>query len=129
MGPSTGLRSAGPPALLAAALAFTAGFADGQSYLSRHLFGANMTGNTVLLGIAATTGDASQALAVLVPIAAFIAGCAIATVGLGRSQSVCFGIEAAVLAAAAFCENVLLFVVAIVVAIGFATRARARSDD
>ena len=46
MGSSTVLRGAGALALLAAALAFTAGFADSQSYLSRHLFGANMTGNT-----------------------------------------------------------------------------------
>jgi len=46
MGSSTVLRGAGALALLAAALAFTAGLADSQSYLSRHLFGANMTGNT-----------------------------------------------------------------------------------
>jgi uncharacterized membrane protein YoaK (UPF0700 family) len=98
-------KTTGGPALLAAALAFTAGFADSQSYLNWHLFGANMTGNTVLFGIAATTGNLSQAITVLEPILAFIAGCGVATLFLGVSQSLCFVIEAATLIAAAFTEH------------------------
>jgi uncharacterized membrane protein YoaK (UPF0700 family) len=98
-------KTMGRPALLAAALAFTAGFADSQSYLSWHLFGANMTGNTVLLGIAVTTGNLSQATAVLEPIFAFVVGCGVAAIFLGISQSGCFTIEAAILIAAAFTEQ------------------------
>jgi uncharacterized membrane protein YoaK (UPF0700 family) len=98
-------KTSGGPALLAAALAFSAGFADSQSYLNWHLFGANMTGNTVLFGIAATTGNLSQAAAVFEPIVAFVAGCGIATIFLGTSQNVCFLIEAAILGVSAFTEQ------------------------
>jgi uncharacterized membrane protein YoaK (UPF0700 family) len=102
---AAGRGTAGAPALLAAALAFSAGFADSQSYVSWHLFGANMTGNTVLFGIAATTGDRARAIAVLAPILCFVVGCGLATILLGVSQGICFVVEALVLAAAAFSEQ------------------------
>ncbi len=100
------MRVPGPGSaeLLAAALAFVAGFSDGQSFIRRHLFGANMTGNTVLLGIALTQHDLARAAETLAPIVAFCAGCAVAFLILraGRPPAVPLVLEALTLAGAAF---------------------------
>jgi uncharacterized membrane protein YoaK (UPF0700 family) len=65
--------------VLAAALALVAGFADGIAYLRWHLFAANMTGNTVLLGLALIRGDSATILGALAPIASLVLGAAVAS--------------------------------------------------
>jgi uncharacterized membrane protein YoaK (UPF0700 family) len=84
------------------ALALVAGFVDAYGYLGWHLFGANMTGNTVMFAI--SLHNRSQgAILPLELIALFFAG-AIA----GRAITECFAshlalyVEAGLLAAAAF---------------------------
>ncbi len=87
--------------LLASALAFIAGFADGSAYIGSHLFAANMTGNTVLFGLAVAAGDLWRAIAVALPIAAFVCGAAAAQVILrSGARHFAFLLEAALLAAA-----------------------------
>ncbi len=56
-------------------LTWTAGSVDGLSYLSSHVFTANMTGNTVLTALHAIQGQRQEALRSAVALAAFIAGC------------------------------------------------------
>lgn len=56
-------------------LTFNAGILDGLSYLRAHVFTANMTGNTVLLGIHLVERDFAGAGRSLVSLAAFAAGC------------------------------------------------------
>lgn len=66
-----------PPALIA--LAIASGTADAISYLGLgHVFVANMTGNTVLLGIALASGNGGDGLRSGLSLAGFCAG-----VGLG----------------------------------------------
>lgn len=61
--------------LLAALLALGAGFVDAYGYISLgHVFVANMTGTTVLLGIAAVHGDGSLAAHYVLTVGAFAAG-------------------------------------------------------
>jgi uncharacterized membrane protein YoaK (UPF0700 family) len=59
-------------------LTWTSGTADGLSYIGAHVFTANMTGNTVLLGMYAVHGQTSQALHSLAALGAFVLGCAVA---------------------------------------------------
>src|SRR5579884_1098579 len=59
-------------------LTFNAGFLDGVSYIRTHVFTANMTGNTVLLGIHLVQHNFSDAGRSLVSLAAFAAGCIMA---------------------------------------------------
>jgi uncharacterized membrane protein YoaK (UPF0700 family) len=95
-------RLLGIAALTAAALAFVAGFVDGDAYLRWHQFAANMTGNTVLFGIASVSGDLRHALVALAPIGAFIAGCAIAQALLGSSRVIPLLVEIVCLCVASF---------------------------
>jgi len=83
--------------------ALVAGFADGDAFLRWHQFAANMTGNTVLLGIAAVNGNAAGALDSLMTIAAFIAGCAVASL-FGASRARALLVEAALVCAASFAQ-------------------------
>jgi uncharacterized membrane protein YoaK (UPF0700 family) len=53
---------------------WAAGGIDAISYLAAHVFTANMTGNTVLLGISIGQGKAGAVLRALVAMVAFIAG-------------------------------------------------------
>lgn len=62
------------PIAVVAALAFTAGFADAFAYVHSHIFAANMTGNTVLTGIAAVHLDPAHALVPLAAIGWFVLG-------------------------------------------------------
>jgi len=72
-----------PPALIA--LAFASGAADAISYLGLgHVFVANMTGNTVLLGIALATGRGADGLRAGLSLAGFCVGVAIGTLVLRR---------------------------------------------
>jgi uncharacterized membrane protein YoaK (UPF0700 family) len=56
-------------------LTWTAGTLDGLSYLSGHVFTANMTGNTVLLSLNAVQGQFGPFLHNLTSLCAFSAGC------------------------------------------------------
>jgi uncharacterized membrane protein YoaK (UPF0700 family) len=70
------------------ALACTAGYIDALSYLGLgHVFTANMTGNTVLLGIAVAQLDSQAALRAGLALAGFLAGAVIATWIVERDQS------------------------------------------
>ncbi len=59
----------------AALLTFSGGFLDGFTYVGHgHVFANAMSGNVVLLGLAAATGDWRQAFRHVLPILAFLAG-------------------------------------------------------
>lgn len=61
--------------LLAALLALGAGFVDAYGYISLgHVFVANMTGTTVLLGVAVAHGDAGLSAHYVLTVGAFAAG-------------------------------------------------------
>ena len=105
--------------IIAAALALTAGFADGTGYLRWHLFAANMTGNVVLLGIAALHADAGTIGRILVPIGSFLLGCAAATVVRDRAGTrAALGLECALLATAALLHRAPFELVTIAFAMG-----------
>lgn len=64
--------------LLAALLALGAGFVDAYGYIGLgHVFVANMTGTTVLLGVAAVHGDVSLSAHYVLTVGAFAAGAVI----------------------------------------------------
>lgn len=88
--------------IAAAALALVAGFVDAYGYLGRHLFGANMTGNTVIFAIALYK-NVERAYLPLLLIALFLAGAILGRAIMERfkSHSALYA-EAALLAAAAF---------------------------
>jgi uncharacterized membrane protein YoaK (UPF0700 family) len=99
-------RDALPASLVA--LAGVGGYVDAVTYLALgHVFTANMTGNTVLLAIAAGEGDAVRAARSLCAIAGFVAGAALAAVVLAPSRgsawprrtSAALGLESACLLA------------------------------
>lgn len=119
-----------PAAFLATGLAFIAGFADGVAYIRWHQFGANMTGNTVLFGIALARVDLQRSAETFTPIAAFCAGCAVAVIALrgGRPSAVPLTIEALVLAAAAFIDRPLQLA-AIAFAMGMQNSSLSRFAD
>jgi uncharacterized membrane protein YoaK (UPF0700 family) len=92
-----------PPAVprrrLALLLGGSAGYLDAISYLALGIFTANMTGNTVLLGIAIGQGHWLGMARALLAIAAFVAGAAGGSLllrGRRRLGSV-FGVEGACL--------------------------------
>ena len=61
------------------ALGFAAGYSDAFAYLALgRVFTANMTGNTVLLGVALAHGGGEEALRGAVALAGFVAGAALA---------------------------------------------------
>ncbi len=92
-----------PPAVprrrLVLLLGGSAGYLDAVGYLTLGLFTANMTGNTVLLGIAIGQGSWSAMARVLLAIAAFVGGAAAGALLLrGRRRlGHIFGLEAACL--------------------------------
>jgi len=63
---------------------WAAGGVDAISYLAAHVFTANMTGNTVLLGISLGQGKAGAVLRALVAMIAFIAGILLGAVLAGE---------------------------------------------
>jgi uncharacterized membrane protein YoaK (UPF0700 family) len=87
---------------VAAGLGFIAGFVDAFGFLRWHVFGANMTGNTIMFAISLPT-DARHALLPLSLIAVFIAGCGLGRAVVDRLVPVVGLVgEAALLTAAAF---------------------------
>lgn len=89
-----------------AVLLFTwaAGAVDALTYLSAHVFTANMTGNTVLLGLSIGRGSSGEATRALVALAGYIVGLALGALlpcetGSARSRRA-FLLTAAMLEAA-----------------------------
>ena len=73
--------------LLLIALAWTSGYVDVVSYLGLgHVFPANMTGNTVFLGLALAQARGSQILRSALALAGFAAGVAIASPLVDRDR-------------------------------------------
>lgn len=82
-------------------LTLVAGIADAVGYITMGgVFAANMTGNTVLAGIAAARRDWADAWHHLAPLLAFFAGALLSRLllRLGRSPRAGLALEAAVLA-------------------------------
>ena len=75
----------GREASLLLALASAAGFIDAVTYLGLgRVFTANMTGNTVLLGVAAAEGSSSDVLRALVALGGFCLGGAAGMAWMGE---------------------------------------------
>ena len=64
-----------------------AGSVDAITYLTAHVFTANMTGNAVLLGIAAGQGNAVPVLRSLIALIAFIAGVILGALAVGEGEA------------------------------------------
>jgi uncharacterized membrane protein YoaK (UPF0700 family) len=108
----------------ATVLLFTgvAGNVDAITYLTAHVFTANMTGNAVLLGIAAGQGNGKAAASSLIALAAFVAGVVLGAgiVGEGDVASASTDVRRAV-----WCETAILafFAVACLVPLPLPARA------
>jgi uncharacterized membrane protein YoaK (UPF0700 family) len=93
------------PNLQAALLTLVAGMADAVGYISLGgIFAANMTGNTVLAGIALAEGQYALAAKRFMPLIAFFAGALLARLllRLARRPAAPLLLEAALLAVAGF---------------------------
>jgi uncharacterized membrane protein YoaK (UPF0700 family) len=93
------------PTFQAALLTLVAGMADAVGYISLGgIFAANMTGNTVLAGIALAEGQYTLALKRFMPLIAFFLGALLARLLLRllRKPSAPLLLEAALLAVAGF---------------------------
>ena len=66
-------------------LTWVAGAMDALSYLSAGVFTANMTGNTVVLGLAIVGPDRSRLFSCLISLSGFAAGALIAAIVLKRT--------------------------------------------
>jgi uncharacterized membrane protein YoaK (UPF0700 family) len=74
--------------LMLVALTFSAGYLDAVSYLGLgHVFTANMTGNTVLLGIAIAGLHTARVVGSLIALAGFCTGVALGTLVLYSRRS------------------------------------------
>lgn len=96
---------AGTPSLQATLLTIVAGIADAVGYITMGgVFAANMTGNTVLAGIAAAHGRYTDAFNHLSPLVTFFIGAMLArlVVRLWQRPAIAIGLEAALLAALDF---------------------------
>lgn len=96
------LTPAAPRKRLVLLLAGAAGCLDAVGYLMLGLFTANMTGNTILLGLSVGREAWADAAHNIVALAAFVCGAGVGTVatrGVGRIARG-LGVEATVLAAA-----------------------------
>jgi uncharacterized membrane protein YoaK (UPF0700 family) len=67
-------------------LSWTGGLLDGLSYITAHVFTANMTGNLVLLGIQLGDGHLSEAGRVVFAMGCFALGCVIAGLTVPRQE-------------------------------------------
>jgi uncharacterized membrane protein YoaK (UPF0700 family) len=124
------------------ALAGAAGYVDAVGYLAfEHVFVANMTGNSVLLGIAAVEGQTDATLRSLLALAGFMAGATLGTTLTDAREAeglwpalvtVTLAIEGAVLVVVAIAWAVLphgaestlgAFVVGIAIAMGLQSAA------
>lgn len=88
-----------------ALLCLACGVVDAVGFLEHGIFAANMTGNTVLLGIELAKGAWLQALERALPLVVFFAGAVIARiliVRLGQRRWVALLLEAVLIAGAVF---------------------------
>jgi uncharacterized membrane protein YoaK (UPF0700 family) len=78
-----------PTASRATVLLFTgvAGSVDAITYLTAHVFTANMTGNAVLLGIAAGQGKGAAAVSSLIALVAFVGGVVVGAMVVGEGEA------------------------------------------
>jgi uncharacterized membrane protein YoaK (UPF0700 family) len=99
---ASGAAAPAPRKRLVLLLAGAAGCLDAVGYLMLGLFTANMTGNTILLGLSVGRQDWPSALRDALAIAAFVAGAGAGTLVVSslRRLDQCLGLEAMVLAAA-----------------------------
>jgi uncharacterized membrane protein YoaK (UPF0700 family) len=81
--------TSGPKLGRSTVLLFTgaAGSVDAITYLTAHVFTANMTGNAVLLGIAAGQGKGIAAVASLVALIAFVAGVILGALAVDEGEA------------------------------------------
>lgn len=68
-----------------------AGTVDAITYLTAHVFTANMTGNAVLLGIAAGQGNGIPVIRSLIALIAFIAGVILGALAVGEGEAATAG--------------------------------------
>jgi uncharacterized membrane protein YoaK (UPF0700 family) len=93
------------PHLQATLLTITAGIADAVGYITMgKVFAANMTGNTVLAGIAAAQADYTNATKHIAPLIAFFIGSMLARLllRLWQRSSIAILLEAAIIAIVGF---------------------------
>jgi uncharacterized membrane protein YoaK (UPF0700 family) len=64
-----------------------AGSVDAITYLTAHVFTANMTGNAVLLGIAAGQGKGAAAASSLIALVAFVSGVVLGAMAVGEGDA------------------------------------------
>jgi uncharacterized membrane protein YoaK (UPF0700 family) len=105
------------PALQASGLTFVAGIADAVGYITMGgVFAANMTGNTVLAGIAAAQHDYQRAWFHVVPLISFFGGAMLShlLVRLTQKSTASLLLEAVLLAGVGFVPLVTEAEVAIV---------------
>jgi uncharacterized membrane protein YoaK (UPF0700 family) len=99
--------TSGRPLIRATLLTIVAGLADAIGYITMGgVFAANMTGNTVLAGIAAAGRDFIQAWHHLTPLIAFFVGAMLARLLLRllRTSTVAIALEAVLIAGAGFLD-------------------------
>lgn len=98
--------------VLLLALAGAAGYVDAVGYLAfEHVFVANMTGNSVLLGIATVEGHSAATLRSVLALAGFLVGAAVGTTLTDARQAA--GPWPAIVTVALSIEAAVLVVVAI----------------
>lgn len=68
-----------------------AGTVDAITYLTAHVFTANMTGNAVLLGIAAGQGNGIPVIRSLIALIAFVAGVIVGALAVGEGDAAAAG--------------------------------------
>ena len=111
-------RALNPEVLCCALLCLACGVVDAVGFMRHGVFAANMTGNTVLLGIAVAQAHWVQALERLSPLLAFFVGAMAARLLLSRSGQrawIPLLLEAVLIALAAFIidqAHLALFVIA-----------------
>lgn len=112
----------------ATVLGFIAGYADATGYLRWHVFGANMTGNTVIF-VLTLFEHGKDVMTPLVPIVAFLCGALIAGVFLlSAKPAVPLLLEAALIVAAAFSHGFVLQLGFLALAMGMQNNAVSRFD-
>jgi uncharacterized membrane protein YoaK (UPF0700 family) len=82
----TSVAGPGRPTILL--FTWAAGSVDAITYLTAHVFTANMTGNTVLLGIAAGQARAEPVISAVLALIAFVLGVVLGALAVGEGNSV-----------------------------------------
>jgi uncharacterized membrane protein YoaK (UPF0700 family) len=110
-------------------LCAAAGMTDAIGYVRTGIFAANMTGNTVLTGLALAQGEWLSALQRGATVGTFFGGAMLGRLMLnltGNRPSAPLAVEAALVAAAAFVQNAAIDILMITFAMGVQTTALTR---